>query len=79
MLKIIELFAEYQDKINHFVAGQAVASVLLLIGWEISLMAVVLLAVSKEAWDGRGNGTVELLDAAATIAGGVLIVGLYLQ
>jgi len=78
MLKIIELFAEYQDKVNHFIVGQAVALVLLLIGWEISLMAVVLVAVSKEIWDGRGNGNAELLDAAATILGGILIVGLYL-
>ena len=78
MLKIIELFAEYQDKINHFIVGQAVALVLLLVGWEISLMAVVLIAVSKEAWDSKGNGSVELLDALATILGGILIVGLYL-
>ena len=78
MLKIIELFAEHQDKVNHFIAGQAVALVLLFIGWEISLMVVVLIAVSKEAWDSQGNGSVEILDALATIAGGVLIVGLYL-
>lgn len=69
MLKIIELFNEFQDKVNHFIVGQAVALVLLLIGWEISLMAVFLIAISKEAWDSQGNGTVELLDAAATIAG----------
>lgn len=78
MIRVIELFAEYQDKINHFVAGQAVALVLLLIGWEISLMVVVLVAISKEAWDSQVNGTVELLDALATILGGIVIVGLFL-
>lgn len=79
MLKIIELFTEHQDKVYHFVAGQAVSLlVLLFVGWEISLMAVVLIAVSKEAWDSQGNGNVEVLDAAATILGGILIVGLYL-
>ncbi|MEM2002051.1 MAG: hypothetical protein QXT77_05355 [Candidatus Methanomethylicaceae archaeon] len=78
MLKIIKLFNEYQDKVNHFIAGQAVALVLLLIGWEISLMAVFLIAISKEAWDSQGNGTVEVWDALATILGGVVIVGLFL-
>lgn len=78
MTRIIELFAEYQDKINHFVVGQAVALVLLLIGWEISLMAVVLIAISKEVWDNQGNGNVEFLDALATVLGGIVIVGLYL-
>lgn len=78
MTRLIELFAEYQDKINHFIVGQAVALVLLLIGWEISLMVVVLIAISKEAWDSQGNGTVEVWDALATIFGGIVIVGLYL-
>lgn len=78
MLKIIELFNKHHDKVLHFIVGQAVALLGLFFGWEISLMVVVLVAVSKEAWDSQGNGTVELLDAAATIAGGIVIVGLYL-
>ena len=78
MLKIIKLFNEHQDKINHFIIGQAVALLGLFFGWEVSLMAVVLVAVSKEFWDSQGNGSVELLDAAATITGGIVIVGLYL-
>lgn len=78
MLKIIELFAEYQDKINHFVAGQAVALLFLYFWWWASIIAVVLIAVGKEIWDSQGNGSVEALDALATIAGGVVVVGLYL-
>lgn len=78
MLEIIKLFNKHHDKINHFIVGQAIALVLLLIGWEISLMVVVLVAISKEAWDSQGNGNVEVLDALATILGGVVIVGLYL-
>ena len=78
MLKIIELFNKHHDKVLHFIIGQAVALFLLPIGWEVSLMAVVLIAVSKEVWDSQGKGTVELLDALATILGGIIIVGLYL-
>jgi len=78
MIRIIELLNEHRDKVNHFVVGQAVALLGLYFWWWLSIVAVVLVAVGKEVWDSKGNGTVEVLDALATIAGGVLIVGLYL-
>jgi len=35
--------------------------------------AAVLAAVAKEAWDMLGNGTPDVMDAFATIAGGALV------
>ena len=38
----------------------------------LAIGASVILGIAKEVYDSRGHGTVEVLDAVATIAGGVV-------
>ena len=63
-----------QDKIKHFIAG-AIASIVVYVvtfNVTIALAFSALLGIGKEVYDSRGHGTVEVLDAVATIAGGVV-------
>ena len=63
-----------QDKIKHFIAG-AIASIVVYVATSNATIAVslsALLGISKEVYDSRGHGTVEVLDAVATVAGGVV-------
>lgn len=78
MEQIIALFNKHQDKVYHFVMGQAIAVLFLPITWWLSIIAVVLVGVGKEVWDSKGNGTVEVWDAIVTVLGGLFVVGLYL-
>lgn len=69
-----------QDKANHALYGAAIACVIsIFFGPWWALVAVAVVAVLKELsdwWQNRKGGShgVEFLDAAATIAGGVLVV-----
>lgn len=60
------------DKLLHFTAGVlAFAAILPFAGSWFAFAAACLAAVGKEAYDHlTGKGTFELLDAAATVAGG---------
>ena len=63
-----------RDKLLHFVAGFVVSAVVYLIFENLTLAigASVILGIAKEVYDSRGHGTVEVLDAVVTIAGGVV-------
>lgn len=70
-----------QDKANHAVYGAVIACVIsIFFGPWWALIAIAAVAVLKEVsdwWQNSRNGGshgVEFLDAAATIAGGVLVV-----
>ena len=63
-----------QDKIKHFIAG-AITSIVVYVATFDATIAVslsALLGVGKEVYDSRGHGTVEVLDAVATVLGGVV-------
>lgn len=60
------------DKIFHLLAGVSVAAFAWPLGAEVAVVAVLVAAVAKEAWDARGNGTGDALDALATMAGGAM-------
>ena len=58
------------DKAFHFLAGWAIAATF----QSMPLVAAALVAaaaIGKELWDRKGNGTPELADCLATLAGGV--------
>lgn len=72
-----------QDKLLHFIAGALIVALCSFIkgfapyAWVAGLVAGVL----KEFYDSRGNGSVEVLDFAATTAGALtmqMAVWLYL-
>ena len=63
------------DKITHTMAGAALAAALLPWGAIHALLAVIVAAVGKELWDAQGNGTPDHIDALATVAGGVAMLG----
>ena len=63
-----------KDKLLHFVAGSICSIIVYLIIGNLTLAfgASVALGISKEVYDSRGHGTVEVLDAVATALGGVV-------
>jgi hypothetical protein len=63
-----------RDKLLHFVAGLICATFVYLITLNLTLAigASVILGISKEIYDSRGHGTVEVLDAVATGLGGAV-------
>ncbi|MGD9581276.1 MAG: hypothetical protein AB7V50_07875 [Vampirovibrionia bacterium] len=63
-----------RDKLLHFVAGLIASAVVYLIFENLTLAigASVILGIAKEVYDSRGYGTVEMLDAVATIVGGAV-------
>ena len=63
-----------RDKLLHFVAGliASVVGYLIFENLTLTIGASVILGIAKEVYDSRGHGTVEVLDAVATIAGGVV-------
>lgn len=63
------------DKITHTLAGVAIAAALLPFGVIPAMLAVLVAAVGKELWDAQGNGTPDHIDALATVAGGVAMLG----
>lgn len=66
------------DKLVHFLGGALLcAYVLMFVGPLVAIGAVVVCAVLKEVADSLDGGDVELLDIVATVAGGVLTLGVY--
>lgn len=63
------------DKITHALAGAAIAAALLPWGVVPALLAVIVAAIGKEAWDAQGHGTPDRIDALATVAGGAAMLG----
>ena len=63
-----------KDKLLHFVAGSICSAFIYAITGSpiLAFGASVALGISKEVYDSRGHGTVEVLDAVATVAGGVV-------
>lgn len=51
------------------------AAALLPWGVTTALLAVVIAAVGKEAWDAQGHGTPDRIDALVTVIGGALMLG----
>jgi hypothetical protein len=63
------------DKLLHLLVGIVIAAVVYPFGVFWACLAVLVAAVGKEIHDATGRGHVELLDALATVAGGVLLLG----
>ena len=62
------------DKVSHFVVGYVIGTAALFVGW-YALIPVVIAAAGKEIYDRvSGKGTPEVLDAVATVGGGLLSV-----
>lgn len=63
-----------KDKLLHFVAGSIASIVVYVVTLDatIALAFSVLLGIGKEVYDSRGHGTVDVLDAVATVLGGVV-------
>lgn len=63
-----------QDKLLHLVAGSIASALAYLIFQNLTLAigVSVVFGVGKEVYDSRGHGTVEVLDAVATVFGGVV-------
>ena len=65
-----------RDKLYHLAAGAVIAlAVGLLLTPLLGLGAALVAGVAKEAYDATGRGTVEALDAVATVVGGAVIYG----
>lgn len=62
------------DKQMHFFTGYFIATVLPIPIW-YGLLLCLIAAVAKEVWDSQGHGTPDVMDALATMAGG--IVGIF--
>lgn len=63
------------DKFFHLMAGMFASLVVYMLGFSLPLAfaAAVVAGVAKEIFDAFGNGTVDFMDAVATIAGGALL------
>jgi len=65
------------DKLLHILAGIAIAAAVAPFGAAPAFCAVLIAAIGKEFYDRAGLGTPELLDAVATVAGGVALLAWY--
>ena len=65
------------DKLLHTLAGISVAAVVAPWGVIPAAAAVLFAAIGKELYDRTGRGTPELLDAVATVGGGVALLAWY--
>ena len=68
-----------RDKLLHFVAGSIASIVVYVVTFNATIAVAfsALLGIGKEVYDSRGHGTVEVLDAVATVLGGVVGVILF--
>ena len=68
-----------QDKANHAVYGAVIAAIVSIVGLPLALLVVAAFAIGKEVYDwwrnrhGEQHG-VEIMDAVATICGGLLVL-----
>lgn len=67
--KLIKLFVKYRDKIDHFLVAFLLMCLTYLIHPFVGCAAVTALAVGKEIYDSKKNGSVEMLDIVFTVAG----------
>ena len=65
------------DKLLHILVGIAIAAAVAPFGAVPAFFAVLVAAIGKELYDSTGRGTPELLDAVATVAGGVALLAWY--
>jgi hypothetical protein len=65
------------DKLLHILVGIAIAAILYPFGILPAMLAICIAAIGKELYDRTGRGTPELLDAVATVAGGVALLAWY--
>ena len=63
-----------RDKLLHFIAGAIASIVVYVVTFNVTTAVAfsALLGIGKEVYDSRGHGTVEVLDAVATVVGGVV-------
>lgn len=67
-----------KDKILHIAAGAAVSLIgCALYGPPLGIALAVAAGVGKEWYDSKGHGTVDNMDALATIGGGAVMAGLW--
>ena len=66
------------DKLLHFLVGIAIVAFLYPISIVASIIALIAIAAGKEVWDFNGNGTPEVMDAIATILGGMILLGWFI-
>lgn len=63
-----------QDKANHAVYGAVIAAIVSLVGLPLALLVVAGFAIGKEVYDWRQNKPYEVMDAVATVCGGLLVL-----
>jgi len=63
-----------QDKANHAVYGAVIAAIVSIVGLPLALLVVAGFALGKEVYDWRQNKQPEMLDALATVCGGLLVL-----
>jgi formiminotetrahydrofolate cyclodeaminase len=63
-----------QDKANHAVYGAVIAAIVSIVSLPLALLVVAGFAIGKEVYDWRQNKPYEVLDAVATVCGGLLVL-----
>jgi formiminotetrahydrofolate cyclodeaminase len=63
-----------QDKANHAVYGAVIAAIVSIVGLPLALLVVAGFALGKEVYDWHQNKQPEMLDVAATVCGGLLVL-----
>ena len=63
-----------QDKANHAIYGAVIAAIVSVVGLPLALLVVAGFAIGKEVYDWRQNKQPEMLDAVATVCGGLLVL-----
>ena len=63
------------DKQLHLLAGGALAAALHPFGILHAVIAVAVIGIGKEVYDHFGRGTPDVMDAAATVWGGAVMLG----
>jgi len=72
LARVRSFLATHIVKLAHFLAGALLSAYLMPEGPAVAFGVVVMAAILKEVHDGVMHRKVDLLDAAAAIAGGVL-------
>ena len=63
------------DKQLHLLAGCAIAAALHPFGILPAVIALAIIGIGKEVYDRFGHGTPDVMDAAATVWGGAVMLG----
>lgn len=78
MKKLLSYLAKPQhDKLLHYFYGSLLALLCLPFIGIYSAFVVAFVALAKELWDSRGNGTVEFMDVTWTMLGGVTVIAAF--